>query len=123
MERLAEQGLRTLAFATRFLTPADEAALVADPMSYVEELVFVGLVGIVDPLRPTAKVAVEIALKAGIEVRMITGDHAVTASAIGRQLGLGPGAISGPASGRKFCWESAGCGRGPPSAFCPESFT
>ena len=96
MERLAEQGLRTLAFATRFLTPADEAALVADPMSYVEELVFVGLVGIVDPLRPTAKVAVEIALKAGIEVRMITGDHAVTASAIGRQLGLGPGAISGP---------------------------
>ena len=95
-ERLAEQGLRTLAFATRFLTPADEAALVADPMSYVEELVFVGLVGIVDPLRPTAKVAVEIALKAGIEVRMITGDHAVTASAIGAQLGLGPGAISGP---------------------------
>ena len=96
MERLAEQGLRTLAFATRFLTPADEAALVADPMSYVEQLVFVGLVGIVDPLRPTAKVAVEIALKAGIEVRMITGDHAVTASAIGEQLGLGPGAISGP---------------------------
>ncbi|MEZ0447029.1 cation-translocating P-type ATPase [Cellulomonas sp. ICMP 17802] len=96
MSRLAEQGLRTLAFATRFLTPADEAGITADPMSYVQELVFVGLVGIVDPLRPTAKVAVEIALKAGIEVRMITGDHAVTASAIGAQLGLGPGAISGP---------------------------
>nr|WP_231505321.1 cation-translocating P-type ATPase [Cellulomonas sp. URHE0023] len=95
-DRLSKQGLRTLAFAARFLTPVDEAAIVADPMSYVEELVFVGLVGIVDPLRPTAKIAVEIALKAGIEVRMITGDHAVTASAIGAQLGLGPGAISGP---------------------------
>lgn len=95
-ERLSQQGLRTLAFATRFLTPADEAGIQADPMSYVEELVFVGLVGIVDPLRPTAKVAVDIALRAGIDVRMITGDHAVTASAIGAQLGLGPGAISGP---------------------------
>lgn len=96
MERLAQKGLRTLAFATRFLTPADEAPLTADPMSYVEDLIFVGLVGIVDPLRPTAKIAVELALKAGIEVRMITGDHAVTASAIGAELGLGPGAISGP---------------------------
>ncbi|WP_426595556.1 cation-translocating P-type ATPase [Cellulomonas sp. McL0617] len=95
-DRLSRQGLRTLAFAARFLTAKDEPLIVADPMSYVEELVFVGLVGIVDPLRPTAKVAVEIALKAGIEVRMITGDHAVTASAIGAQLGLGPGAISGP---------------------------
>lgn len=95
-ERLSSQGLRTLAFATRFLVPADEAGIVADPMSYVEQLIFVGLVGIVDPLRPTAKVAVEVALRAGIEVRMITGDHAVTASAIGAQLGLGPGAISGP---------------------------
>ncbi len=95
-QRLSAQGLRTLAFATRTLRPADEAALVADPMSFVEELVFVGIVGIVDPLRPEAKVAVEIAHKAGIDVRMITGDHAVTASAIGAQLGLGPGAISGP---------------------------
>ncbi len=51
-DRLAKGGLRTLAFAVRILTPADEAPLVADPMSYVEELVFVGMVGIVDPLRP-----------------------------------------------------------------------
>ena len=53
------------------------------------------MVGIIDPLRIEAKGAVETALGAGIDVRMITGDHAVTAQAIGEELGLGPGAISG----------------------------
>lgn len=94
-DRLAHAGLRTLAFAVRILTPADEAGIVADPMAYVEQLVFVGMVGIMDPLRPSAKVSVEIAHRAGIDVRMITGDHAVTASAIGADLGLPSGAISG----------------------------
>lgn len=94
-DRLATAGLRTLAFAVRVLTPQDEAALVADPMSAVEQLVFVGMVGIMDPLRPSAKVSVEIAHRAGIDVRMITGDHAVTAAAIGSDLGLAAGAISG----------------------------
>ncbi|HEY5879699.1 MAG TPA: HAD-IC family P-type ATPase, partial [Nakamurella sp.] len=63
--------------------------------SLVGDLVFVGMVGIIDPLRPEATDAVRIALRAGIDVRMITGDHAVTAQAIGESLGLGPGAISG----------------------------
>jgi P-type Ca2+ transporter type 2C len=54
------------------------------------------MVGIIDPLRAEAKAAVHTALAAGIDVRMITGDHAVTAKAIGETLGLGPGAISGP---------------------------
>ena len=53
------------------------------------------MVGIIDPLRAEAKAAVQTALGAGIDVRMITGDHAVTAQAIGETLGLGPGAISG----------------------------
>ena len=66
-----------------------------DPMSLTHELAFVGLAGIIDPLRAEAKSAVRIALAAGIDVRMITGDHAVTAQAIGEELGLGPGAISG----------------------------
>ena len=66
-----------------------------DPMSLTQGLAFVGLVGIIDPLHTEAKSAVEIALGAGIDVRMITGDHAVTARAIGETLGLGPGAISG----------------------------
>jgi Ca2+-transporting ATPase len=64
-------------------------------MSLVHDLSFAGMTGIIDPLRSEAKGAVEVALGAGIDVRMITGDHAVTAAAIGADLGLGPGAISG----------------------------
>jgi Ca2+-transporting ATPase len=64
-------------------------------MALTRDLGFVGMVGIIDPLRPSAKAAVETALRAGIDVRMITGDHAVTAQAIGESLGLGGGAISG----------------------------
>jgi len=95
LERLSATGLRTLAFAARFIDDADEGKVAADPMSWVEDLVLIGIVGIVDPLRPEAKAAVEVAHDAGIEVRMITGDHAVTAGAIGAELGLGGGAVSG----------------------------
>ena len=69
--------------------------MTSDPMSLTQDLDFVGMVGIIDPLRSEAKAAVQTALGAGIDVRMITGDHAVTAEAIGKELGLGPGAISG----------------------------
>ncbi|MBV6757810.1 cation-translocating P-type ATPase [Rhodococcus opacus] len=92
---LSEKGLRVLAFAARRLEGQEDAAA-ADPMSFVEDLTFVGMVGIIDPLRPEAIDAVRTAHAAGIEVRMITGDHAITASAIGAELGLGPGAIGGP---------------------------
>ncbi|BAH51867.1 cation-translocating P-type ATPase [Rhodococcus opacus] len=92
---LSEKGLRVLAFAARRLDGQENAAA-ADPMSLVEDLTFVGMVGIIDPLRPEAIDAVRTAHAAGIEVRMITGDHAITASAIGAELGLGPGAIGGP---------------------------
>lgn len=92
---LSEKGLRVLAFAARRLD-GQESAAEADPMSFVEDLTFVGMVGIIDPLRPEAIDAVRTAHAAGIEVRMITGDHAITASAIGAELGLGPGAIGGP---------------------------
>ncbi|MEU6189334.1 cation-transporting P-type ATPase [Nocardia sp. NPDC047038] len=91
---MSEKGLRVLAFAARLLDEQEEAA-VADPMSFVGELTFVGMVGIIDPLRREAIEAVRTARAAGIEVRMITGDHAITASAIGAELGLGPGAIGG----------------------------
>ena len=59
------------------------------------DLVFLGLVGIIDPLRPEAIEAVAVARRAGIDVRMITGDHLVTAQAIAAELGLGPGGMSG----------------------------
>jgi P-type Ca2+ transporter type 2C len=95
-ERMGEQGLRVLAFAARFVDDGELDAMTEDPMSLTRELGFVGMVGIIDPLRAEAKRAVHTALAAGIDVRMITGDHAVTAKAIGETLGLGPGAISGP---------------------------
>lgn len=90
---LSEKGLRVLAFAFRRYDL--DAPLSLDPMAAVQDLTFAGLVGIIDPLRPSSKEAVRIAREAGIEVRMITGDHAITAAAIGAQLGLGEGAASG----------------------------
>ncbi len=93
--RMGEQGLRVLAFAARFLDEDEAARVAKDPMALTQGLGFVGMVGIIDPLRAEARGAVHTALAAGIDVRMITGDHAVTAQAIGQQLGLGPGAISG----------------------------
>ena len=93
--RMGAKGLRVLAFAARLVDESELDAMADDPMSLTRDLVFAGLVGIIDPLRAEAKGAVETALDAGIDVRMITGDHAVTAQAIGETLGLGPGAISG----------------------------
>jgi Ca2+-transporting ATPase len=61
----------------------------------IEGLTLLSLVGIVDPPRPQAKTAIAEAHAAGIQVRMITGDHAVTAEAIARQLGIEGRAITG----------------------------
>src|SRR6476661_8662106 len=93
--RMGEKGLRVLAFAARLVGDDEMRSMTDDPMSLTHDLAFVGMVGIIDPLRAEAKAAVAVALAAGIDVRMITGDHAVTAKAIGETLGLGPGAISG----------------------------
>ena len=94
-QTMGQKGLRVLAFAARLLEEPDIPSLTADPMAFTRGLSFVGMAGIIDPLRAEAKSAVHIALGAGIDVRMITGDHAITAQAIGETLGLGPGAISG----------------------------
>ena len=93
--QLSERGLRVLAFAARDLDDAAMTAAAADPMAAVTDLVMVALVGIVDPLRAEARDAVHAALGAGVDVRMITGDHTVTARAIADELGLGPGVITG----------------------------
>ena len=93
--KLSERGLRVLAFAAKDMDDAAMTAALADPMAAVTDLVFVALVGIVDPLRTEARDAVHTALAAGVDVRMITGDHTVTARAIADELGLGPGVITG----------------------------
>ncbi len=95
-EELARDGLRVMAFAYRTFPVSQVEAVRADPMAAVTDLTFVALVGIIDPLRPSAKTAIQVAHRAGIDVRMITGDHAVTAAAIGKDLDLGPGTITGP---------------------------
>jgi Ca2+-transporting ATPase len=93
-ERLAKQGLRVMATARRDFDPArfDPAA---DLLGFMDGLTLLALVGIVDPPRPAAKAAIAIAHEAGIQVRMITGDHAITAEAIASELGIRGRAISG----------------------------
>ncbi|WP_069130294.1 cation-translocating P-type ATPase [Rhodohalobacter halophilus] len=93
-KRMAAEGLRVLAMAYR---PTD-----SDQFDNAEnigsDLIFAGLQGMEDPIRPEALEAVKVAQGAGIRVVMITGDHIDTAVAIGRQLGLDPeehGALEG----------------------------
>src|SRR4051794_22370899 len=93
-KRLGEQGLRVMATARRDFDPATFDPK-TDLLALMEDLTLLALVGIVDPPRPTAKDAITEAHAAGIQVRMITGDHAVTAAAIARELGIQGRAISG----------------------------
>ena len=93
--QLSEQGLRVLAFAARGLDEPPWTRRSPIRWARVDDLVLVALVGIIDPLRPEAAAAVHTALAAGIDVRMITGDHTITARAIADQLGLGAGVITG----------------------------
>src|SRR3954447_413615 len=93
-KRLGEQGLRVMATARRDFDPATFDPK-TDLLALMEDLTLLALVGIVDPPRPTAKDAIAEAHAAGIQVRMITGDHAVTAAAIARELGIEGRAISG----------------------------
>ena len=67
----------------------------AELLPLVDGLTLLALVGIVDPPRPQAKAAIAEAKAAGIQVRMITGDHAVTAAAMRDQLGIEGRAITG----------------------------
>jgi len=92
----ADDALRVLAGAMRFMDNGTESATNADAE---EELVFVGLWGLVDPARPEAVEAIAEAKEAGIRVVMITGDHAATAAAIAREVGIdseeSPRAVTG----------------------------
>jgi Ca2+-transporting ATPase len=93
-ERLALQGLRVMATARKDFDLASFDPD-ADLLTLMDGLTLLALVGIVDPPRPAAKAAIAVAHSAGIRVRMITGDHAVTAQAIARELGIEGRAISG----------------------------
>ncbi|MFC5237720.1 HAD-IC family P-type ATPase [Pseudonocardia zijingensis] len=79
--RYAADGLRVLAVARTGGVAADDGPLAAG-------LELLGLVALIDPPRPGVVEAIEECHRAGISVKMITGDHAATAAAIGRDLGI-----------------------------------
>ncbi|MFN6564040.1 MAG: cation-translocating P-type ATPase [Nostoc sp. ChiSLP01] len=82
--RMANQGLRVLAFASKEVA----AKRSLERHDIAQGLVFLGLQGIIDPPRSEAIAAVKACQSAGIQVKMITGDHALTAAAIARQMGI-----------------------------------
>jgi Ca2+-transporting ATPase len=100
VESMAAHGLRVLALARKEF-PADAATLRHEDVA--SGLTFLGLQGMIDPPRPEALAAVKACHAAGVDVKMITGDHPSTAAAIAREFGLGrgrphdPGVVTGHA--------------------------
>lgn len=80
---MGSKALRVLALAKKVVNDSDLEASAIE-----SDLVFVGIVGMIDPPRPEVTEAIALSKKAGIRVVMITGDHATTAEAIGRDIGL-----------------------------------
>jgi magnesium-transporting ATPase (P-type) len=94
-QELAGEGFRLLAVAVS-TPPEEQDSLEFDDLK--EGLTLLGLVAIMDPPRPEAVEAVEECRRAGIKVKMITGDHARTAGAIAKRMGIGNGGrvVTGP---------------------------
>ena len=78
----ANEALRVLALSYKMPKEVNE------DVEEEQDLIFLGLVGVIDPPRDEAKEAVSICKKAGIRVVMITGDHKTTGSAIGKAIGI-----------------------------------
>lgn len=85
VDAMARQGLRVLAFAKKSV-PVTQNSL--DHADIENNLIFLGLQGMIDPPRAEAIKAVQACQEAGIQVKMITGDHAVTAAAIAQSMGF-----------------------------------
>lgn len=85
MQEMAAQGLRVLAFAKQEVSAQQEQI---DRSDIDLEPIFIGLQGMIDPPRTEAITAIQACQAAGIRVKMITGDHALTAATIARQMGL-----------------------------------
>ncbi|BCJ75502.1 ATPase [Catellatospora sp. IY07-71] len=93
-DRIAAAGERVMVVAQRDFDPAafDPSG---DLIGQVRDLTLLAMVGIVDPPRPEARAAIAECREAGIRVRMITGDHATTAAAIAKELGIEGRAVTG----------------------------
>ena len=84
-EEMGRDALRVLAIGYKYI---DDLPVECRPEELEKDLIFVGLVGMIDPPRPEATAAIRECDSAGIRTVMITGDHVVTASAIARELGI-----------------------------------
>ncbi|ADY55923.1 calcium-translocating P-type ATPase, PMCA-type [Syntrophobotulus glycolicus DSM 8271] len=84
-KEMASKALRVLAVAYKDIDQIEDPLV---PENIEGELVFIGLVGMIDPLRPEALEAVKTCAQAGIRPIMITGDHKDTAAAIAKELGM-----------------------------------
>lgn len=83
LEKMTQRALRVIAFAYR-----EDFSTIAVKETEEAELIFVGLMGFIDPPRPEVKAAIEKCYKAGIRPVMITGDHKITASEVAKQVGI-----------------------------------
>ena len=81
---LSENGYRVLAVATGEVSKAQ----LEQPLKEAENLIFLGLAGLIDPLRPEAIVAIKRCQEAGVQIGIITGDHPITALTIAKRLGI-----------------------------------
>ena len=93
-EKMAQAALRVLAVAWRDV-PMAEFDPCGDLMPLVNQLTLAGIVGLMDPPREEAREAIAICRRAGIQVKMITGDHKLTAAAIAAELGIPGGIMTG----------------------------
>ncbi|MGB0126343.1 MAG: calcium-translocating P-type ATPase, PMCA-type [Rhodocyclaceae bacterium] len=93
-EALAARAMRVLGLAYKEIPVADFDPQ-GDLANHIQGLTFLGLVGIIDPPRPEAAEAIRLCRRAGIEVKMITGDHRTTAAAIAQEIGLSGEILTG----------------------------
>lgn len=85
LEEYQQKAMRTLGFAYQVV---EGETVIEDGNLVANNLVFAGIMGIEDPIRDDVKDAVEKCLKAGIDVKIVTGDNLATAKEIGRQIGI-----------------------------------
>ena len=95
-DEMGSQAMRVIALCARQVTKDEE---IEDIHAMESDFIFLGLLGIMDPPRPEVKAAIETCQRAGIKVKMITGDHQMTARAIGQELDI-ESSVIGPLDGK-----------------------
>jgi len=85
---IASRGLRVLGVAYQEIQTSQLDSTKRNILQEKSDLIMIGFIGMIDPPRPEVKAAIKTCKNAGIKVKMITGDHALTAKAIGKEIGL-----------------------------------